>query len=231
VSHPLVERLGDPDPAARREACAAIARDPAAALLVEPLGAALADPDPGVRRAAGNALARLGRSSDDVDAVLHAALRGEDRAGRFEAARALAALAPPGPKLLPALLEALESPVGDVAWEAARILVDAGRLHAEVAPIMAGLARAGGSPAARRMAVFCLGKLAPEQPATGETLLEASRDADVALRRAAVSALPGLLEPGPEVAARLEEASAEDPDPGVRRLAERGRSLMREAGP
>jgi HEAT repeat protein len=138
----------------------------------------------------------------------------------------MAELAPPGPKLLPALLEGLASEERDVAWEAARLLVDAGRLHAEVAPILAGLVRAGETAAQRRMAVTCLQKLAPEDPETAKALIEASRDGDVALRRAAVTALSGLVEPGAGVRTRLDEAATRDPDPAVRRLAERGGELL-----
>jgi len=234
VTHPLVAQLRSEEAPERRAACSAIADDPAAALLIEPLAAALGDPELRVRRAAGDALVRLGRSLPEVDGLLLAALRGEDPASRFEAARALAELAPPAPRLVPALVEALGSREGETAWEAARLLVDAGRLHHEVLPLVTGLVRAGATPALRRMAIFCLRELSPERPETIDALLDASRDPDPALRRAALSALPALLAgagDGDAVSRRLAEAAREDPDPVARRLAERASELFRQETP
>ena len=228
MSHALLGRLSHGDPAVRREACHEIAFDPSAVLLLEALAGALADPDRGVRRAAGDALIRLGGTHAEVDALLREALRGDAAPARFEAARALAALAPPAPRLIPALVEALAHPEPDVAWEAARLLVDMGRLHAEVVPIVTGLVRAGEGAGLRRMAVFCLRELAPERDETEAALLEASRADDAALRGAALSALPALVRSGAEaagLAARSGEAARSDPDAGVRALAARARSL------
>ena len=233
MSHPLLAQLERGDAAARRDACAAIARDPSAVLLIEPLRRALDDPDAGVRRAAGDSLVLLGRRAGEVDGLLLDALRGDRPASRFEAARALAELAPPSPKLVPALIEALGSERRDTAWEAARILVDAGRLHAEVTPIVVGLVRAGPSPGARAMAASCLRELAPEHPEAAAVLLEASRDRDVSLRRAAFTALPAVAPfaaPG-AVAARCREAAAGDADGSVRTLAARALELIEGDAP
>ena len=229
MTHPLVAQLETGDVAARREACNAIVRDASAVLLLEPLRDALADPDPGVRRAAGNALVQLGRNESEVDTLLLAALRSGGTESRFEAAHALAELAPPSPKLLPALIEALGHERRETAWEAARILVDAGRLHAEVAPIVIGLVRAGPSTAVRSMAIACLRELAPEHPEARVALLEASRDDEGSLRRAAFTALPAVeayAEANGEVEARCREAAASDRDPTVRTLAERALELI-----
>jgi HEAT repeat protein len=228
MSHPLVARLEHGDVAERRDACAAIARDPSAVLLIAPLARALDDADPGVRRAAGDALVALGRRAGEVDAVLLEALRGPRPASRFEAARALAELAPPSPKLVPVLIEALGSERRETAWEAARILVDAGRLHPEVPPIVVGLVRAGPSPGVRAMAAACLRELAPEHPEAAEALLEASRDREASLRRAAFTALPAVAPfaaPG-SVTARCREAAREDDDASVRALAARAGELV-----
>jgi hypothetical protein len=61
--------------------------------------------------------------------------------------------------------------------------------------------------------------LAPDRPEAARVLLAATRDADGSVRRAAVTALAGLLDPPPEVAARLGELRA-DRDPALARLAE-----------
>jgi HEAT repeat protein len=229
VSHPLVAQLETGDAAARRAACAAIVQDPSAVLLLEPLRDALGDSDPGVRRAAGDALVQLGRQAGEVDALLLGVLRSGRTESRFEAAHALAELAPPSPKLIPALVAALGHERRETAWEAARILVDAGRLHAEVAPIVIGLVRAGPSTAVRCMAVACLRELAPEHPESAKALLEVSRDPEPTLRRAAFTALPSVAPyaaPGEEIGARCRDAAAADPDPAVRTLAERALELI-----
>jgi HEAT repeat protein len=238
-SHPLAARLAGPDAGDRAAACRAIATDPAGALLAEPLVGALGAPAREVAKAAGDALVALARASDGIAPLLRAALRRE-RAGasgaagrRIRAALALARLEPPEPALLPALVEALGARDGDLRWAAARVLVDMGRLHGEVIGVLVGLVRAADDPAARRMAAFALRELAPDHPETARALVEATRDDDRHVRRAAVTALAGLLDAPPEVAARL-AALRDDPDPTLARLAalalERLHGAAAEAG-
>jgi HEAT repeat protein len=219
VTHPILERLASDDAGARRDACAAAAEDPAAALLAPALGTALGDPSKAVARAASDALVAIARRSGGVDDVLRAALHSDSAAARWGAAFTLARIEPPAPRLLPALVEALGSDDGDVRWAAARILVDLGRLHGEVLALLVGLARTGERPVLRRMAAYALRTLAPDRPEAARVLLEATRDADLQVRRAAFTALAALEAPPPEVGARLVEALRGDPDPGSRRLA------------
>ena len=213
MSHALLERLRGADAAGRVEACRAVASDPAGALLAEALVVALGDPDKHVARAAREALVALARagSGDGVVPLLRAALRGESTPARIHAALTLARLEVPEPSLLPALTLALASPDGDVRWAAARVLVDMGRLHGEIVRVLLGLVRGGEAPAVRRMATFCLRELAPDQPAAAQALLEASRDPDTHVRRAAMTAMAGLLDAPAAVTARLAEA-LDDPD-------------------
>jgi HEAT repeat protein len=219
VSHPLVQALRDADPAVRRAACVSAPEDPAAVLLVDALIAALGDRERSVARAAGDALVAIGRRDRAVESALRKALRGDVPRLRIAAALALARLAPPGPALLPALVEALASPAGDVRWSAARLLVDTGRLHGEVLEVLLALGRGSASPLVRRMAAFCLRELAPDRPESARVLLAAARDDDLHVRRAALSALGALLDPAPEVTARLAEALGSDADPAARRIA------------
>ncbi len=226
MSHPLVATLNGDDPAARAAACRAIAEDPAGALLVEPLVLALADPDRAVARAAREALIALARRSDGVVPLLRGALRGTGagdaarraRDQRVQAALTLARLEPPGPGLLPALVDGLGARDGDVRWAAARVLVDIGRLHPEIVGVLIGLVRSAGDPSARRMAGFALRELAPDLPAAAQALLAATHDDDRDVRRAAVTALAGLLDPPATVAERL-AALCSDPDEILARLA------------
>jgi HEAT repeat protein len=219
MSHPLLAQLRSPEPAARAGACREALRDPSGALLAEALVEALADSEKAVARAAADSLVALARASSGVLPLLRKALRAGPRSARIHAAFALARLEPPEPALLPALVEALAAPDGDVRWSAARILVDMGRLHGEVLGVLLGLAAAAERPPVRRMASFALRTLAPDRPEAARVLLAATRDADGSVRRAAVTALAGLLDPPPEVAARLGELRA-DRDPALARLAE-----------
>lgn len=214
----LLERLRSGDAALRAAACRDAAGDPAGALHAEALAAALRDPEPRVASAAGEALVALARggSGDVIVPLLRAALRA--RASRVAAALALARLEPPEPALLPALVEALAAPGGDLRWRAARALVDMGRLHGEVTRVLLGLVR-DGAPAVRRMAVFALRELAPDLPAAALALVEASRASEPGLRRAALTAMAGLLAPPAAVRERLDEALRE-PDPIAAELAQ-----------
>jgi HEAT repeat protein len=219
VSHPILAQLASADPAARRAACLAAASDPAATLLTEALCNALGDPVKAVSRAASDALVAIGHRHGDVDPGLRAALHGSDPARRFGAAFTLARIAPPGPRLLPALVEALASPDGDVRWAATRLLVEAGRVHGEVLPLLTGLARGAESASVRRMATFALRELAPDRREAADVLLEAAADRDLQVRRAALSAMGSLSRPPPRVAQRLLHVLAQDVDAASRRLA------------
>jgi len=120
----------------------------AALLPVFALAAALGDPAREVARAAARVLAELGTRHPVVTEALRDALRADEPRGRIQAAFTLARLAPPEPRSLPALVAALESDEGDVRWTATRILVEMGRGHGEVLPVLVNLAR-GGSPRSR----------------------------------------------------------------------------------
>jgi HEAT repeat protein len=219
VSHPIVARLLSPDPNERRAACASAIDDPSAVLLADALAELLGDPVKAVVRAASDALVAIGRRSGGVEEALRRALGSAEPAQRFGAAFTAARLDPPGPRLLPPLVEALASSDGDVRWSAARLLVEAGRVHGEVLPLLVGLARAGENAVVRRMATFALRELAPERPEAAEVLLQAASDPDLHVRRAATTAMASLLEPPLRVAEQLLAALRSDPDAATRRLA------------
>jgi HEAT repeat protein len=215
----LVERLASADPHERVAACRALPADPAAALLAESLLPVLDDADARVARAAREALVAVARAGagDAIVRRLRTAVRGQAVRARAQAALALARLEPPEPALLPALVEGLDAPDSDLRWAAARVLVDMGRLHGEIVRVLIGLARVA-RPNARRMAVLALRELAPDAAAAAHALVDASRDADAPVRRAALTAMAGLVDPPPAVRARLAEA-VHEPDPIAARLA------------
>jgi HEAT repeat protein len=208
LSHPLLAQLRSVDAAERTAACRAVAGDHAGALLVEAVVETLGDADKRVARAAGEALIALARSGsgDGVVPLIRRALRNDSPRVRVQAALVLARLEPPEASLLPALVEGMAAPEGDLRWSAARVLVDMGRLQGEIVRVLLGLVRGGEAPAVRRMATYCLRELAPDQPAAAQALLEASRDDDTHVRRAALTAMAGLLDPPAQVVARLDEA-------------------------
>ena len=219
MTHPILEGLGSNDPERRRRACLDSAADPAAALLTDALAEALGDPCKPVARAASDALVEIGRRLGGVESCLRRALHDDDPVRRWGAAFTTARVEPPSPKLLPALVEALGSADGDVRWAAARLLVETGRLHPEVLPLLVGLVRGGERAVVRRMATFALRELAPDRPEAAAVLLEATTDEDLHVRRAAFTAMASLLDPAPPVLARLDAALAGDPDAASRRLA------------
>jgi len=226
VTHPLLRGLASDDAEQRRRACLEAENDPSAVLLVPALAAALGDPVKPVARAASQVLAALGRYHSSVVEALREALRAEQPRLRVQAAFTLARLEPPEPRSLPALVAALEFEDGDVRWTATRILVEMGRGHGEVLPVLMSLAR-DGSPRARQMALAGLRELAPAEPEIARRLLAATRDPDLGVRRAAFTALAGLEEPPASALERLAQAVTSDPDAASRRLAETALAALR----
>jgi hypothetical protein len=192
VTHPLLARLGSRDPDARAAACAEMAADPAGVLFLDALADALGDPVKAVAQAASDALAELSRHHDAGEALRRALHSGEPRR-RLWAALSLARLSPPELRWLPALVSGLDFDDGKLRWRAARLLVETGRLHGEVLPVLLGVA-AGERPTARRMAYFCLRELGPDDPRVAAALLAGTRDPDLEARRAAHAGLAALIE-------------------------------------
>jgi hypothetical protein len=219
VTHPLVARLRDPEPAARRAACAEAARDPSAVVLVGALCEALGDAEREVARAAADALAAIAASDPGVTPRLRAVLRGDHPDARCRAALALARLEPPKLELMPALIDGLAHADRELRWSSARLLVELGRLSHEVLPVLVCIAEGLERPQARRMAVVAVRELAPDRPETARALLSASRCSDPLVRRTALPALAAVLAQTADAAARLRDAAASDPDPVCRRLA------------
>ena len=219
MTHPLLAALRSGAVEERRAACDAAPGDPSAVLLVDALVAALGDRDPLVVRAAVRALERIGRDHDGVTTALQAALRSEDPRQRLEAAWTWARLEPPPVRLLPAVVSVLERVDGDARWRAARLLVELGRIHGEVAPVVLGLAGPERAPRVRRIALTALRELAPGAPETLRAHLDASRDPDLGLQRLALTGLAGLRAPTALLWERLTSVLEGHADPVCRRIA------------
>jgi HEAT repeat protein len=218
VSHPVVAGLRSADVDERLAACRRAAEDPAGVLFVDALVQALADPVRAVFHAASDALASLGRQHE-VTPALRAALRTGPGRARAAAALTLARLEPPDLRLLPALVAGLGLDDAKLRWSSLKTLVETGRLHGEVLPLLAGLARQDPSPVVRRMAHHGLRELGRDDPAAALALLEGTRDEDVAARRAAYAALSTQLEPPRPVLEQLTAALSQEPDAACRRIA------------
>lgn len=145
-------------------------------------------------------------------------LKDGSRLGRFSAAFVLFH-AGPGLRVLPALLDALELEDGDLRWSATHMLTVLGRTQPEVLPVLIDEARNGQVAPRRRMALYALRELGPEQELVQAAFLSALDDPDDDVRRAALSSLPKLVEPGSECLERTLEALRKDPDPRMRRIA------------
>jgi HEAT repeat protein len=215
VTHPIVAALRSAAAEERLAGCEAAAGDPSAVLLVDPLVAALGDRDARVVRAATRALEQIGREHESVLVALQPALRSEDPRHRLEAAWTWARLEPPPIKLLPAIVSALGDLEGDARWRAARLLVELGRMHGEVAPVVRDLAAADRPARVRGIGLAALRELEPDSELTRSAHLAASRDADAGLARLALLGLAGLAAPTSEVRQRFAEVAASHADPGV----------------
>jgi len=171
------------------------------------------------RRACVEALERL-RGNAELRDQLRALLRGDSALARFSALWVLFQSERPTLRLLPALLESLELPDGDLRWQAAQMLTALGRMQPAVLAVLLHEAAGAASPVRRRMAIFVLRELAPERLETGRVFLRALEDPDDDVRRAALSCFGKLTDPDEALARRaLALARGADPDPRMARIA------------
>jgi len=125
----------------------------------------------------------------------------------------------PSLRILPALLDALELEDGDLRWAATHMLATLGRSQGEVLPVLLQETRSGPSPRRRRMALYAVRELAPEQPASEQAFVAALADPSPDVRRAALSSLAKLAGPALATLQRVLEVLAEDADLKMRRIA------------
>jgi HEAT repeat protein len=171
-----------------------------------------------MRRACDEIAARL-PEDPELRAELLERIRTAPPRARFAAAWALSRVERPSLRMLPALLDALADPDGDVRWAAVQLLVDLGRLQGEVLPVLLHAAGVEGASPRRRMALYALRELAPDDPRTHARVREALDDHDPELRRAALSSVAKLAETDPEWTERALSALAHEADPRMRRIA------------
>jgi len=223
----LADRLRAPGPEDRLAAIAEVATrrdaDPAEVeALVEWLGHARK----AVQRRAAEALAGL--EAPGVAEEIRAQLGAADARLRWGAAWALALRGPLPVEALPVVIESLGADDGDLRWAAAGLVVRLGP-EAHVVPALSALT-ASGSPAQRKMALYCLRDLGVRAPDLDRVVVRALADPDRDVRLAAMSALARLTTDAPRAAACLVDALATGDD-RVRRAAAAALGALGERSP
>jgi hypothetical protein len=180
---------------------------------------ALGSPDKAAVRRACDAIAARLKQDPELRPALLARLRDGSPRARFAAAWALAQVERPSLRMLPALLAALDDADGDVRWSAVQLLVDLGRVQGEVLPVLLATAAAPEPPPRRRMALYALRELAPDDPRTHARVREALDAGEPELRRAALSSVAKLAETEPSFTPRVIDVLAREADPKMRRIA------------
>ncbi|MEK6408414.1 MAG: HEAT repeat domain-containing protein [Acidobacteriota bacterium] len=167
----------------------------ALATLVE----ALKGENESVRTAAAKIIGEIGSKAEPAIPALVTALKGEDESASSNAAQALSQIGPPA---VPALIEALKNPRDYVRRHAARALMTLA-FNDEEAIMRDDL---------RRNRVRALGKL---EATVVPALIEALKDSDAPVRKAAAGAL-GVMRPQTKDAADALIAALKDPDSATR---------------
>ncbi len=170
------------------------------------------------RLACDDAVAAL-RAQPELRDSLQRVLADGTLEARFSAAWVLFRSGNASLRLLPALLDSLEHADGDLRWSASHMLATLGRIHPEVLPLLLHEAREARLPTRRRMAVFALRELAPEQAATHAVLLSALDDPEPAVQRASLSCFAKLCETSRSTARRILQVLESHPDLSMRRIA------------
>ena len=198
----LMRALKDPDAKVRLAAANTLGeRGPAAALAAKPLGEALKDPDAKVRLAAAKALGRIGPTAHPAYPALVHALGDDDEAVRKAARASLGTLKKSAGQYVPELSAALKDPSAPVRVFALQALLGMDMDVKKAAPLYAALLK-DEDRGLRLEAARALGKVGPKgRDAAFAALLEAQKDKDPEVRKAAADAL-AAMDPGPPATCR-----------------------------
>jgi HEAT repeat protein len=217
----LLAELSHADPLRR---CAVLERMMAIevldASLVEAIIACLGLPQKAAQRQAADLLGRSEPGDRPAVATrLRAALASPEPRLRWGATYALSRLGVVEIAMVSPLVEAFGRRDGDERWAAAQIMTACARVH-RVAVVPALLAAATDAvPDRRKMALYVLRDVAPDDPSVHAAALHGLDDPAVGVRFAALSAVT-RLEPLLDAACeRVLVMARDDTDPGVRRAA------------
>jgi HEAT repeat protein len=130
----------------------------------------------------------------------------------------LAHLSSPSSLCLKVLGETLGIADPDIRWAVAVLLIRQARQEPGIVKLLFDLVKSG-LPTQRRMALYCLRDIAPDDRALLRTLLESLDDADPLVRVAAASSLKNRADLEPNGVNRLLDLFLRDPDARARRTA------------
>lgn len=226
----IARGLSSPDPGERLAAARSLEAQMAALLeagatdwiplagrLLPQLVAGLGDAEKGVQVHCANCLQFLAYQSDAVLPALREALAPPEERRAWAAAFVAARLGLWSAEVGRALAAAMGAPDRDIRWAAAGHALALGRSHPDCVEVVKGVLQAP-SPAARKMAAYCLGAMGGYADVAG-VLAGRLTDPDRDVRRAVVLALNRLPQVPPELQ-RAVAALRHDPDAFVRRAAD-----------
>jgi len=175
-------------------------------------------PDKKVIRQAADSLISMALHRPEVIQRLNDLLSEAPEGSRWPIAYVLAQIGSPSSACLHVLKEALDTRDPDIRWAVGLLLVRLGKSHVDVVALMLDLLKTG-TATQRRMALYCLRDVGPEDKSFQQALLESLRDADPLVRVAAVTSLKFLPKIGKDGLDFLLHLFLSDPDSRVRRTA------------
>ena len=185
--------------------------------VVECLGA----PHKRIQRLAADVLARTteGTRASDVVARVRAAAASDEPRRRWGAVYALGRLGVFDVEMVPTLLAVFDHRDGDERWAAAELMRGCARRQpSAVLPAVLDTAITG-SADQRKMALYVLRDVAPDDQRVHAATRRGLADAEVGVRFAALSALTHLVPRPPDACDLVLAAADRDPDVGLRRAA------------
>jgi HEAT repeat protein len=222
-SEAVLERLRSPDTLVRSGVLADLAAATGAlsAAIALALVDGLASGPKALQRQAADLLGRTEASARPVVLErLRAGCRSEDAGMRWGAAFALGRIGVLEVGMIGPLLEALESHDGDRRWAAAELVVACGRMHrTAVVDALLGASTRSDSAVLRKMALYALRDLAPEEGSVRDAFVRGLGDGDAGVRMAALSGVCRVEPPPDGVCTVVLAMVSGDPEPGVRRAA------------
>jgi HEAT repeat protein len=179
---------------------------------------ALASPDKPTIRAAVDALIPLAKESPRLATKLAELLDEPQRASRWPVAYVLGNLPQPSERTVQVLLDTLDTNDSDIRWAVALLLVRLARKEQKIITRLLETTSAG-TPAQRRMAVYCIRDLKLSDAVSLRVLVNSLGDSDPTVRVAAITSFKTRSDVGSNEEKALLRLLVEDPDGRVKNAA------------
>ncbi len=166
-------------------------------------------------RAAVNSLIALSAAAPEMTTLLEQALSEGRNKNRWATAYVLGHLPKPSGAAIRALLDGLDHGHPDIRWAIALLLIQIAKTEGSLINLLSALCSAG-TANQRRMAIYCIRDLQLRDDASMQTLLSATRDAEVTVRVAAATSLKTRSDAGDAARRRLLEMFLYDDETRVR---------------